>query len=66
MNQTAQTQARYNAELYRLALASYMGESQDNMDAYIAAAAEAFNVPTDKVQRDVGIKTRNFFIAANR
>ena len=63
---TTQNQGRYQAELYRLALASYMGESQDNMAALIASTAEAFNVATDKVQRDVGIKTRNFFIAANR
>ena len=63
---TTQNQGRYQAELYRIALARYMGESDANMDDLIAAAAEAFNVPADKVQRDVGIKTRNFFIAANR
>lgn len=66
MTQITQNQGRYQAELYRLALARYMGESDANMEAFIEAAAEAFNVPTDKVQRDVGIKSRNFFIAANR
>jgi hypothetical protein len=66
MNQTAQTKARYNAELYRLALARYMGETDANMEAFIEAAAEAFNVSTEKMQRDVDIKSRNFFIAANR
>jgi hypothetical protein len=43
-----------------------MGETDANMEAFIEAAAEAFNVSTEKMQRDVDIKSRNFFIAANR
>ena len=61
-DQTAQTKARYNAELYRLALALYMGETPHNMEGFIAAAAEAFNVPTEKMQRDTLKKYHAHFV----
>jgi len=61
-----QNQGRYREAIYQLALARYMGETEAKMTQLLAIVAGEFNVPMDKVQRDVGIKTRNFFIAANR
>lgn len=66
MSVATQNQGRYQAAIYQLALAAYMGETEAKMTQLLATVAGEFNVPVDKVQRDVGIKSRNHFIAANR
>jgi len=50
----------YQAAIYQIAIAQYMGETEAKMIQLLATVAGEFNVPMDKVQRDVGIKSRNF------
>ena len=63
---TTQNRGRYQAAIYQLALARYMGETEAKMTQLLATVAGEFDVPMDKVQRDVGIKTRNYFIVSGR
>ena len=63
---TTQNRGRYQAAVYQLALAAYMGETDAKMTQLLATVAGEFDVPMDKVQRDVGIKSRNYFIASGR